>query len=312
MADWLNWKLGPEFGRWVIAGFAVLVPSISNKTAQLGFLHPKAMRFALRFGFALIFTLGLSGCTIRADELELRRAKEAQAKHDTRRALVHFLRLRELSKDQKTKILATEEAARICFYETKDYVQSLELWRSIIDLSVEPSLRYQAQKMIAEIEFTHRQSYLAAIVELNKFLDLKPIDTDWDQAKLALSKAYFYTNNYFQSRVEAEDLKKATRNDKAAFEAMRMIASSFQGEKKLDEAAASVSDTIKKYPEPSKQEKLGLILAIIYEEKKDFKKAIETLALLKSQYPDQEFIDRRMASLKSRALQQPGARGLKK
>lgn len=268
-----------------------------------------------RFDFlrvAVVFLLLLSGCTLKSDELELQRAREAQVRKKPGVALKHYLRLRDISQTQETRALAILEAAKICFYDIKDYRESLVLWKSLIHLTQDKAQIYQAQKMVAEILFSHLLDYSAATTELNRFLELKPEPEDRDKARLALSKAYLYQANHYQARVEADELRKTTNSESFVFEGMRMIAASYQEEKNFEAAAQAYKSVIEKFPEPSKKESLGLNLAVIYEEQKNFTKAIEFLEGLRELYPDQGFIDRRIASLKLRAQQLPGAKGFKK
>jgi tetratricopeptide (TPR) repeat protein len=96
------------------------------------------------------------------------------------------------------------------------------------------------------------------------------------------------------------------------FEAQLLKANIFLTSRKLDEAIAALKKLMEDYPERSKTETIGLILAVTYEEQKNFTKAIETLQSIKDIYPRKAFIEQRIKTLRERQSYLPGARGLRK
>jgi len=57
---------------------------------------------------------------------------------------------------------------------------------------------------------------------------------------------------------------------------------------------------------------VAIILATCYEEKRDFKKAVEILTKLKGTVSDSDFLQLKIKRLKERWALLPGARGLKR
>ena len=62
------------------------------------------------------------------------------------------------------------------------------------------------------------------------------------------------------------------------------------------------------FPEKSKHEKIGLIIAVAYEDMSEYDKAIEVLNGIKPDYNDPGFIDIKIKRLEERISNQPGRR----
>ena len=82
--------------------------------------------------------------------------------------------------------------------------------------------------------------------------------------------------------------------------------------KKFSEAAGIFRALIKEFPERSRQENIGLQLAVCEEERQDYRSAIAVLEDLKNSYQPKEYIELRIKRLQERAKNQPGAKGYHK
>ena len=82
--------------------------------------------------------------------------------------------------------------------------------------------------------------------------------------------------------------------------------------KDLDDAIQTLNELIRRFPKRAQEEMIGLVLAVCYEEQKNYPKAIETLVSIKKDYPRKEFIDQRIKTLRARRSLLPGAHGLHK
>ena len=178
--------------------------------------------------------------------------------------------------------------------------------------SKSPNDRLDAQKKVAELNFSNLQDYKQAIIEYNRLLQLPHSREEGLSYHLAIARSYFYQNNFFQSQVEADQILADFAGLDGVFDAFELKANILMQLKKLDDAVAVLKETIERYPEKSKERQIGLLLTVVYEEKKDFANAIATLESIKDTYPSPQFIEGRIKNLKERASYLPGARGWRK
>ena len=66
------------------------------------------------------------------------------------------------------------------------------------------------------------------------------------------------------------------------------------------------------FAERARRDSIPLMLAVAYEEQRNFVKAIEVLLKVREYDPRKSFFDEKIRSLKERQAQQPGARGFRK
>ena len=83
-------------------------------------------------------------------------------------------------------------------------------------------------------------------------------------------------------------------------------------QKNYARAAEIYKELLKNYFEKSLKENIPLLLAVCYEEIKDFQTAIKTLEILVGKYTPPEYIELRIKRLKERLKNQPGAKGFRK
>jgi tetratricopeptide (TPR) repeat protein len=256
--------------------------------------------------------IALSSCNFSADQLELERAKKAAEEKNYEQSYKHYRRL--IDKDPKAPIAlkATSEAVRVAHYELKNFREAVELYKNLVLYSESEQERTYAQARIAEIYFESLNDYRSAIVEYNRLLELPHSLQDEFTYKMAVAKSYFYLNNFFQAQTELAQLEKKFAEKNQVFEILFLRANIMLTSKDLDGAIKVLRELEMRDQEKFRQENLGLVLAKCYEEQKNLLAAVEVLQSMKAYYPRQEFIDRRIKSLKERAALQPGAKGLKK
>ncbi len=240
------------------------------------------------------------------------RGQQAEQKKDYATAVARYQRI--IDKDPKSPVglQAAAKAARICHYELKKFTEAILFYRNIVLYSNNESERIAAQKEIAELYFTQLLDYPQAITEYQKLLTLKLTPDEEDEDRFAVAKSYFYDNNFFQARVEADTLLKKSKNPQVVFDALNFKANVQLTSRDIDGAIATLKDLKQRDPQKAKADFTDLALAVCYEEKKDFGNAILTLQGMRTYYPRKEFLDRRIRSLKERASYLPGAKGLKK
>ncbi|MES2962742.1 MAG: tetratricopeptide repeat protein [Bdellovibrionota bacterium] len=262
--------------------------------------------------FAISSVVAFAGCTFSTENLEFERAEKAElaGKHDE--AVKHYRAVIDRSMQSPLALKAAQEAARISNYDLKRYKEAILLYKHVVLYSPTERERIDAQKHIAEINFSQILDYTSAIVEYSRLLELPHGDAEEAQYRMAIARSYFYQNNFFQSQAEIDRILKGKFDKNTLFDARVLKANIFLTTKELDDAIKTLNELIRQDPERAKEEKVGLLLAICYEEQKNFSKAVETLVSIRDFYPRRDFIDNKIRALKEREYHQPGARGLKK
>ena len=194
----------------------------------------------------------------------------------------------------------------------KEYHRLTMFLKHVILYSKSDLERAQAQKTLAMTYFNDLGDYTNAVIEINKAMQWRRPDIEKAELRLTLARAYFFQNRFFQARSEVDELLKETVDPDIKFKGILLKANVFFNEKKLDEAIEFYHKLQKDFPEQAKAEQVPLNLAVCYEEKEDFEKAIEILEEMRDGYSAPEMIDLKITRLKARQAQQPGAKGLKK
>ena len=254
----------------------------------------------------------LGGCTFSSENLEFERAEKAELAGKHEEAVKHYKAVIEKAQQSPLALKAAQEAARISNYDLKRYKDAVDLYKHVVLYSPVERERIDAQKQIAEIHFTQTLDYTNAIVEYSRLLDLPHGDVEEAHYRMAIARSYFYQNNFFQSQAEIDRILKGKFDKTTRFDARVLKANIFLTTKELDQAIETLTELIKEDPERAREEKVGLLLAICYEEQKTFGKAVETLMSIRDSYPNKDFIDTKIRALKEREYHQPGARGLRK
>lgn len=260
-------------------------------------------------GCVLIAT---GGCKFSSEELEFRRAEEATEKRDYEKALGHYAALVDRYVETPLAVRAAREAARILHYVQKRPKEAIRFYKHVVLYASDAEERTDAQRKIAEIFLTETMDYTQAIAEYSRLLELNPSPEQELAYRLAIARSYFYLSKFYQAQVETENILRGNYDKKLLFEALLLKANIFLASKKLDEAVALLKELMAEYPERSKEENIGFVLAVTYEDKKDFKSAIETLEAMKETYPGKDFIEQRIKILRERQSHLPGARGWRK
>lgn len=262
--------------------------------------------------FALAFVLSNASCTLSSEELEFKRAEEAAQAGKQEAALEHYRNVVTRYVKTPLALKSAQEAARISHYEVKKFPDAISFYKHVILYSPNEAQRIDAQRKIADLYFSQTLDYTQAIAEYSRLLDLPHSKKDDGEYRFAIARSYFYQNNFFQAQVEIDRILQSKPDKDLAFDALLLKANIFLTTKKLDEAIEVLKEISQKFPERAKAETIGLVLAICYEEKKDFAKAIETLESIKNDYPRKSFIENKIKALKERQTYLPGARGFRK
>lgn len=204
---------------------------------------------------------------------------------------------------------AAREAARIAYFDMKEFARAIKFYDHLIVYSKDPEERLFARKQIADIYF-NTLNYKKAIEEINKFIneekDLKVIS----EFKLKLAKSYYHEKDFYQANSEIESLLKGPIADEEKFKANLVKSDILVAEKKYSEAISVLTSILDKYPEKSLEEKVPITLSLVYEDNNDFKSAILIMEKYSEKLVDKDYAEIRLNRLKQRQKNAPGARGL--
>lgn len=241
------------------------------------------------------------------------KARKAISEKHFRIALNHLERvIKRNSPQSKYPMEAARDAARISYYELKDYTKAAQFHHFIVLNSPDKAERLESQKQIASIYFNNLQNYQQAIIEFSKLQQMSHTDFEAAQYKLNIARAQYYLNNFFQSESEIDSLLKLKSDPAVRFSAMMLKGNILVARKDFKQAAEMFKKLIEAYPEKAVQENVALVLAVCYEENDDFKSAIKVLEEHKSKYDSPEYIELRIKRLQERQRNAPGAKGFRK
>jgi tetratricopeptide (TPR) repeat protein len=226
--------------------------------------------------------------------------------------------LKELETTAKTKpgskeaLLAAQTGARVAFLEAKDYKRALFFYKYLVLYSESEIERREAQKHLAEIYFERLSDYEQAVVEYNRLLQLPHAPKENTEYRMNVAKSYFYLNKFVQAEAELDLVIRSNPLGTTLFDANLLRANIFLAIRNIDGAISLFKTLMEKFPQQSKDEHVGLSLAVCYEEKNEFKQARAVLNEIRGFYPRPDFIDLKIQRLEEREAQLPGAQGLRK
>ena len=209
-------------------------------------------------------------------------------------------------------VRAATHIAEVSLFNLKDYKKALKYYKFIVLYSQNSDERYQAQKKIAQIVFENQSDYKRSIIEYSRLVEITKKNKEKFFFRKQIAEAYYFLNQFFQSESEIELLMAEKPNDQEKYDLQLLKGNIKLATKKVDEAIEIYSYLLNRYPEKSNKDNIALQLAVCYEEKKDFARAIEVLDEMKDGYQIPQFIDQRIFNLRKRQSHLPGAQGLKK
>ncbi len=257
--------------------------------------------------------IGTSGC-LSSTQLDMKRAKRlVQDKRHVEAASIY----ERLAANETAEALAAEaalEAAKIYQYDLKRFELAVKNYRIVVARSPLSAVRREAQLKIASVLFYDVQDFQGAIREYSRLLELPYVVTDEIEWRIRIAKAYYYLGNYFQAGVESDRVLKLANgiDEEAVYQTYLLKANIHIGAKEHDQAAAVLTSMLSQFPERSKRDSIALMLAVAFEEQRNFLKAIEVLENIRKYDPRKTFFDEKIKSLRERLSQQPGARGFRK
>ncbi len=265
------------------------------------------LRKFIKPSFLLIFGL-VVGCT-SPEQKEMNEGRQAFAEGQFLVAVGHFERVVTRSPESKIGLEAAREAAKISFYDTKDFQKAIKFYQQLVLSSPDANERLLAQKQIVSICFDHLTDYQRAVIEINKLIVMIPDPKEKAEYKMKLARAYYYQNNFTQAQNETDEFLRTSPPADQKFDMTFLKGNIALAQKDMPTAIALFKGLLAEFPDRAVKDNVGLTLSVCYEEIKDFRSAIEVLEQLKSTHPMPEYIDIRIKRLQERLKNQPGARG---
>jgi tetratricopeptide (TPR) repeat protein len=269
-------------------------------------------KLAARLLAALVLGASLSSCTFSMDWYRKYRAKSAIEKQDYASGLAILQDMVEANPDSPNALEAARMGARVAHLNAKNYVLAVEFFRQIVLRSADPEERKQSQKTIAQIEFENVQDFNQAVLEYEKLLHLDIAPEEMFRYRLNVAKSQLRLGNIDQAVTELDIILSQRHKPEELFDARILKANTLVAAKRLNDSVGAWLDILKEFPEKSKKENVALNLVVVYEELKDFEKAINLLESMREGYPHPDFLDLRIKHLRERMGNQPGAQGLKR
>jgi tetratricopeptide (TPR) repeat protein len=261
-------------------------------------------------GLTLISTLSIQ-CFFSSQKSQLQSADKAIADGRPKAAL-ELLTEAAHGDNVGLALEAARKGARLAQVDLKMYSRAIELNHIVIVGSDNSEDRKTAQKNIAQIYFENVLDYEKAIIEYEKLLRLDFSDAEKHQFRLNVAKSQLQLGNFDQALAELDALSKLKNSENEEYDLGVFRANVLISQKKQEQAALVLEGLIKKFPERAEKESLALTLTVCYEELEEFEKAIATLEAMKKGYSHPEFLDARIARLRTRENNRPLANGFKK
>ena len=266
---------------------------------------------AVRIFFTLLaFTL-IQACTGQS-EREISMANSEAEGGRFQKAMEYFEKAIVKMSGKSSALQAAKDAARISFFELKDYKKALEYYQYLVINSPDQNDRMEAQKQIVSIYFEHLTQYEKAISEIYKLSQMLTNHSDRVHYRILLAKAYYYKNDFYQSESEVDEFLREKISKDFRYDLLLLKANIAFGKKQPDKATSILSSLVAEYPEKAAEDNLGVTLAVAYEDSQQYDKAIAELQKQKIRSKNPEAIDLRIKRLVDRRLNQPGRRGKRK
>jgi tetratricopeptide (TPR) repeat protein len=264
-----------------------------------------------RQSIGVFLILALTGCTFSSQKRQIQKAEKEYSEHHLNEALSSFEEASRGS-DANLAVEAALRGARLAQVEMKAYQRAIDLYKVVIIKSDDNDQRKSAEKNIAQIYFENLLYYDKAVVEYEKLLRLDFSAAEKYQFRMNVAKSHLQLGNLEQALAELDALSKEKKSEAEEYNLDNFKANVLISQKKQDQAATILEGLIKKFPERAEKESLALTLTVCYEELEEFSKAIAVLEGMKKGYSHPEFLESRIARLKSRENNKPLANGFRK
>ena len=249
------------------------------------------------------------GCEASSRRLEFNRAERAEKEKDYSTAAKYYLRVMKRNPEADLSMEAARRAVKLYSVDLSRYNDAVTILEFLIVREKDKARLYSYQKNLANIYFENLLDYEKAIIEYNKMLQLRESKKDKITITYNIARSYFSLNKFYQANIEVKKLLDTDLDPDTRFEILLLRGNILLTMKNHTDAIDVYTELIEEFPEKTLKEKVQINLAVCYEELNDFDRAVVILEEMRSSYPNQDFIDRKIARLKQRKQNLPGARG---
>lgn len=220
-------------------------------------------------------------------------------------------RMEKFPNDEKT-LEFVRSAARVAHLQLKNYSRAIDLYKFIVMSSPESQERRNAQMYTAQIYFENLHDFEKSVLEYERLLKLDLSPAEKFRFRINVARAHYQMNNHKQALSELRSIFTNDLDEDSKFEVLRLEGSVLMANRQLNDATEVWQEILKRFPDRSAKENVALNLVVCFEESKQFLKAVEVLESMRENYPNKEFLDIRIARLKERHRNLPGAEGWKR
>ncbi len=216
----------------------------------------------------------------------------------------------ELEKDNLTWTKINFEIARLLRFEIQDYNKALFVYKNLILKSENTEVRLSSQQAIGEIYFENLMNYPLAIKEL---LLLETLVTDAERLesiRLKIAQSYRYIGNHKLALETIDSALRTAKNQK--FHLLKLKAQTLHSMELYDEALKTYESILSDAPQFFSLENLFTAVSLIYEEKQDYKMAINYLTKYQDKIENKSYLELRLKRLSTKLVNKPFAKGVRK
>lgn len=266
-----------------------------------------------RSGILLFFVpLLFAGCSCSFASYRFNQAQQAAEDGRVAEAVSDYEKIFTRDPNSELGLKSLRQAARLADYELKNFQKALQLYEQLLLLSPDPDERIQVQKTIADVYFDKLNDYKSSVRKYNELLTLALPPEMQVEARLRIAKSHYYLSEFYQAETEAKRLLNMATTDEQKFEIELFTANIFFNTERVDLALNKYRSLLKTFPKQARRENVEMTIVVALEEVQEFDKAIEMLEEMKAYYPETDFLDLKIKSLRHRRANMPGSKGLRK
>ena len=243
--------------------------------------------------------------------LEFHRGERYLKKEKFQEALIHYERVIN-AKEGELSLKAARKAARLSYFQLKKFRKALRFYKYLVVHSDSEKEKISSQEKIVSIYFDKLADYRSSLFEVSRLLEIEHTNDKRIEYEMKLAKSYFYLGDFKQAQVEVNIILSRKLSDRQKFGAMALKGNVYLTAKQLEKAVAIYKNLQRDFPEQASREKVGLNIAVCYEEMDELDLAIEELKKIQAVGPQSQSIDLKIKRLEIRKSRLPGAKGLRR
>jgi len=267
-----------------------------------------AMMMAMKGDFLILFFTVLAGCSSGIDSKVKKIKKQHPGKPMLALAQLDQLYDKLTEKKDKLKVLVSIE--NVIRTEIRDPNLLLQVFEKKAFYSETKEKRNEVFLKMAQLSVQNLQDNVIAQDYLFKIDESTLTKDQRDQFYQLKILSFINSGQIDQAEIEIEDL--LNREDLTPTERFKISMLKIRiltANKKEDKVEKLLVNLLKTYPNLSMKWRVRSQLAMLYEDKEDYSKALDQLNKMQDEEGEDDLLSIRIEQLKERSKQQPGARG---